>query len=150
MKTLVVYYSKTGNTRRIAEKIANILKADSDEITDRKKRTGIIGFMGGGRDAMKGNLTEISCKKNPENYDLIIAGTPIWASTLTPAVRTYLHSNRDKINKIAFFCTGGGQVGKTFRDMEKLSKRPLAALSINDKSIDSSDDKIKSFCERLK
>jgi len=27
--------------------------------------------------------------KNPEHYDVIIIGTPVWAFTYTPAIRTF-------------------------------------------------------------
>ena len=38
MNTLVVYYSRTGNTKAIGEAIAEALNADIDEIIDLKKR----------------------------------------------------------------------------------------------------------------
>ena len=60
MKTLIVYYSRTGLTKKIATHISETLKADIDEIIDTKKRSGAIGYMSGGRDAMKGSLTNIT------------------------------------------------------------------------------------------
>jgi len=38
LKSLVVYYSRTGNTRFVAEKIAKEIGADFEEIVDKKKR----------------------------------------------------------------------------------------------------------------
>jgi flavodoxin len=43
MKTLVVYYSRTGTTRKVAEAIAGILRCDIEEVVDTKKRSGILG-----------------------------------------------------------------------------------------------------------
>ena len=150
MKILVAYYSRTGNTKRVAEKIAGMLKADTNEIIDLKERKRvIIGWLISGRDAMKKKETQIKFKKNPEKYDLVIIGTPIWAWNMAPAVRTYLKQNR-KIKKVAFFCTFGGSSGKTFKEMERLSKKPLALLEIKDKEIEQSDDKIKEFCRKLR
>ena len=48
MKKLVVYYSRTGNTKVVAEKIANQLNADISEIIDRKNRKGRLVFLTGG------------------------------------------------------------------------------------------------------
>ena len=53
MKTLVVLYSRTGTTKKVGEEIAAALKADVEEIIDTKKRSGPIGYVQAGRDAMK-------------------------------------------------------------------------------------------------
>lgn len=50
---LVVYYSRTGATRKVAEYITKQLGADMEEIIDMKKRSGIWGFLIGGRDALR-------------------------------------------------------------------------------------------------
>jgi len=103
MKTLVVYYTRTGNTKFIAETIAGELGADLEEVIDLKKRKGILGFLKAGRDAMLGKETEIAQKKNPAEYDLIIIGQPIWAGSPTPAIRTYLKKNDLSGKKVALF-----------------------------------------------
>ncbi|MEM3692877.1 MAG: hypothetical protein QXI39_02505 [Candidatus Bathyarchaeia archaeon] len=48
MKTLVVYYSRTGNTRKVAESIAQILGSDIEEVLDERKRTGVWVGLGQG------------------------------------------------------------------------------------------------------
>ncbi|MFH2027554.1 MAG: hypothetical protein ABIJ08_00305 [Nanoarchaeota archaeon] len=89
MKTLITYYSRTGTTRKVANEIAVQLGCDTDEIIDKTKRSGPLGYITSGRDAMKKSLTEIETKKDPSQYDLVIIGTPIWAWTMAPAIRTY-------------------------------------------------------------
>ena len=131
-----------------AEEIAKILNADSDEIIDKKSRKGIIGWLSSGRDAFKKELTKIENKKDPSGYDLVIIGTPIWAGTMTPAVRTYL-SNK-KFKTVAFFCTYAESQGKCFEQMQELSGKPKAILTLKDKKIDESKSQIKDFCDRLK
>ena len=59
MKVLVVYYSRTGNTRFVAEAVAQSLKADIEEIRDRKNRMGIFGFLRCGYEAIFKKLTDI-------------------------------------------------------------------------------------------
>ena len=44
-KVLVVYYSRTGATRRLAEALAKALQADIEPIIDRKNRSGIFGYL---------------------------------------------------------------------------------------------------------
>lgn len=53
MKSLVVFYSRTGNTRRVAEMIAGEMKADLQELVDKKSRKGPIALLRAGRDAIK-------------------------------------------------------------------------------------------------
>ena len=149
MKTLVAFYSRSGNTKRVANKISKILKADTDEIIDLKDRSGIIGWLIGGKDASTNKSTEIKNKLNPEKYGLVVIGTPIWAWTAAPAVKVYLKKYALR-KKVAFFCTCGGQLGKCFTEMEKLSKKPLAVLELRDKKLDSSDNEISEFCRKLR
>ncbi|MFX1492385.1 MAG: flavodoxin family protein [Promethearchaeota archaeon] len=108
MKRLVIYYSRTGTTKRIGEEIAASLGADLDEILDQKSRKGVIGWLRAGRDSQTDKMTEIKVQKNPNGYDMIIIGTPIWANNFTPAVRTYLTQFSLKGKKVAFFTTQGG------------------------------------------
>ena len=148
MKTLIVYYSRTGNTKNIAEKIAKELNADIDEIKEDINRKGFLNYLRSGYQAARKKIIEIKSAKDPSKYELVIIGTPVWSWTVTPAVRTYL--NKNKFNKVAFFCTCGGQKGKTFEEMEKLSKKPLAKLEIKEKQILKSEHLIKKFCVYLK
>lgn len=108
MKILVTFYSRSGNTKKMAQAIAECLHADLDEIIDLKNRRGILGWILSGRDALKGTLTTIKTVKNPSDYDLVIIGTPIWAGHSTPATRTYITQFKNQIKKVAIFVTSGG------------------------------------------
>lgn len=139
MNPLVVFYSRTGRTKQIADIISNSLSCDYEEIFDTKKRTGfIIGFLKSGYDATRKKLTTIKDpQKNPELYDLIILGTPIWNKRVTPAIRTYINENKSKFKKVAFFCTEGGSGGsETFESLAELSENePLSTLELTKKEI---------------
>lgn len=122
MKYLVVYYSRTGNNKTLGEAIAKALSADVDEIIDKKKRSGKFGWLRAGRDSQTKSLTDIQFEKNPEDYDIIIIGSPIWANGITPAIRTYLTKNNLKGKKIAFFiCSGGDGCTKVFPQLKELT-----------------------------
>ncbi len=60
MKSLVVYYTRTGNTRFVAQTIAAEIGADVEEVVDLKKRSGVLGYLSGGSDARRGKETEIA------------------------------------------------------------------------------------------
>jgi flavodoxin len=122
MKTLVVFYSRNGNTRKMAQLIAKDLGAHLEEIIDLKDRRGLKGWLLGGRDASTGALTQIKTFADPSDYDLVIVGTPIWAWNATPAIRTYLSQFKTKIKRVAFFTTSSSSSpDKTIAFMESFS-----------------------------
>lgn len=115
------------NDRKVATTISQVLKCDTEELIDKRKRTGFFGYMRAGFDATFRRLTTIEePKKNPNSYELIMIGTPIWSSKMTPAIRTYLTKNKDQLNKVAFFCSAGsGSNGNTFAEMQSIcGKKP--------------------------
>jgi flavodoxin len=122
MKSLVVYYSRSGNSKFVAQKIAEKICADTEEVIDKKNRQGLIGFLKAGYDATRGKETVIKeTRFLPINYDLIVIGTPIWNSRSTPAVRTYLRKNDLSSKKLAFFCTlDGNNSEKAILNLRKL------------------------------
>jgi flavodoxin len=109
MKTLIVYYTLSGNSRFVAETIAAELGADIEEVIDLKRRQGKLAFLSNGRDAGQGKETEIApVKKNPKEYDLVIIGGPIWNKSPTPAIRTYLDKTDLSGKKVGFFLSDSG------------------------------------------
>jgi flavodoxin len=138
MKILVAYFSKTGNTKKLAQKLAKNLNSEIDEIIDVEK----IGEEGMMKDV------KISFKKNPSEYGIVLVGSPVWAFGIPPFVKKYLQEN--KFNKIAFFCTFGLSELFLFYKMKKLSKKPIAKLGIKYNKIEDSNKKTKLFCEKIK
>ena len=140
MKSLLVFYSRTGTTRKVAEDLSGMLGCDVEEIVDFKNRTGSFGYLLAGRDAMMGRLTEIKAPlKDPSSYDLVVVGTPVWGFRLSSPVRTYLARTNGSLKRAAFFCTKGGSGGKkAFKDMEDVSGvRPLATLELTEAEVSS-------------
>ena len=155
MKTLIVFYSRTGTTKKVAQALAQKLAADAEEIRDKVDRSGIIGYMKSGRDAMKGKLTELEpVAKDPAGYDLVIIGTPNWGRHISAGVRTYLTEQKEKIKKTAFFCTQGGSGDdKVFAEMKNvLGKDPTALLTVSAKEAAKGEfeEKLDKFITQLK
>ena len=120
MKKLIVYYSRTGNTKFVAEKIADQLNADLCEVTDKKNRKGRLTFLTGGFASLREKLTEIEVPKPIEDYDFIIVGSPVWAGKITPAIRKFLVTNDFSDKLVALFVTlGGDKAEKTLKNMKE-------------------------------
>ncbi len=154
MKTLVVFYSRSGNTKKIAEKISDKMKSDIEELIDIKNRKGLFGWFSAVRDARSKKLTTINVIKNdPAKYGLVIIGTPIWAGLMAPAVRTYINQNKAKFKNVAFFCTyiGSGDL-KAFNDMEDFTGMThVSKFGLREKELNTNhEDKLNNFIKSIK
>jgi len=153
MKSLVVFFSRTGNTKKVGKEIASALKADIEEITEEKNRKGIIAWIKSGREGVTKQSAEINAsKRSPKKYDIAIIGTPIWGGGMASPVRAYFQRHAGEFNKVAFFETSSSQQKKSFEDMQELSKKPVATLSVQEKEIKDSSFKKKcaEFTAKLK
>lgn len=155
MTILLVFYSRTGTTKQVANLISENLNCEYEEILDTKNRLGFFGWLKSGKDAMMKKITVLKqIEKNPEKYDLVVIGTPIWASNMSTPIRTYIVENKEKFKNIAFFCTEGGSGGKKcFERMAKLcNKEPVATLEIKTKEIKKEThlEKVKEFSNEIK
>lgn len=122
MKKLVIYYSYTGNTRLVANKIKEKLNCDILELTPK------IPFSTDYDEVVNEYQTN-SIDKNVEindiginldDYDELIIGTPVWWYTMCPVISTFL-KNYDLSGKtINVFATNAGWLRHTFKDFEKL------------------------------
>ena len=156
MKVLVVYYSRTGVTKKVGENISFWLRAKREEIIDAVNRKGLLGYLKARRDASLKRLTKIFVKEyNPKDFNMIIIGTPIWSKTLPPAIRTYIEQNKDvlKEKELGFFCTMGNNGDKkVFEEMEQLiGRKPRATLVLKTKDVVQSnyEHAIREFVNKL-
>lgn len=155
MKTLIMYYTRTGNAKFMAETIAAELGADVEEVIDLKKREGKLGWWSAGKDAMGGKETEIAQpKRTPTDYDLLIIGQPVWAGNPTPAIRTYLAKNNLSGKKIALFFSASN-LGKAVERTKALMPDCtfVGELTINEKAFENKEEtkkKIADWCNTLK
>ncbi len=131
-KTLVVYYSASGNTERIAKSIANAAKADTFEIvlqkvytsddlnwTDKNSRVS--------REHDNEDLRDVPLKTtsvaNWADYDTVLIGYPIWWGIAAWPVDNFVKANDFTGKTVIPFCTssssGLGQSGKLLAGMAK-------------------------------
>jgi menaquinone-dependent protoporphyrinogen IX oxidase len=138
MKCLVVYYSRTGITRTVAQYVAEALGADVEELIDTKNRKGPLGFVIAGKDAAMKKLVPIEPPKyDPSRYDLVVVGSPVWANTMSSAVRAYLTEHGDKIRAAALLATTHTSgVEESQRDMRVfLHCDVIAAIGLRQKTV---------------
>lgn len=133
-RTLVAYYSMSGNTRVIANEIGNAVDADIEEITEPRQRHGIGGVMRAMVDAVMRREPPIdSANHDPARYDVLLLGGPVWAGRMASPVRTYARRYGTNASHVAFFCTEGGRGAvSAFADLERLCQHaPEATLVVD-------------------
>jgi len=158
MKVMVVYYSMDGNSKYVADEIANQMDADVLRIEPVKSYpSGAFSKrFWGGKDAIFGGRPELKPYYfKPEEYDVIIIGTPNWTGTFAAPMKTFLDENDLDEKKVAFYvCSASGNSKKCFGKLKiKLpNSKVLAQLSLTEpKNKVKEEDKIKiqDFCNQI-
>lgn len=157
MKTLIVFYTRGGTTRTVAEALQARLGKTAQllEITDLTKRSGILGWILAGRDAIRRKPTIIeAADMDVKKYDLVVVGTPNWGSNLTPAVRTWLSLHAKECKRLAFYAvSGGNHPGKTLVQLAEASgAQPVATAAFQQNVVKKGDisTAIDVFAKQLK
>jgi flavodoxin len=117
MKTLVVYFSYTGNCGLVAGVLQDKLGADVLELklVDDRERKGLAKYVWGGKQVFSHTTPPLKpYKADWEQYDLIVIGGPVWAGSPSPALFTFLNETRINGKKLALFCCHGGGKGRFF------------------------------------
>ena len=89
MSTLVIYYSFTGNTERLAKKFADDESADLVRLKDKTKTGKPKAFLVGCPLAIAGKSWPVQpLKANVFSYDRVVLMAPVWAGNVPPAVNS--------------------------------------------------------------
>lgn len=133
-KTLVVYFSYSGNTRKIAEYIQRKLKCDILEIKpvipySEDYQTVVDDEQNSQSSNHIPKIQEINVDIN--NYDRIIIGTPTWWYRPSPCIRAFILNNDLSNKEIIPFATNAGWLGRTFKEIKELCKNSKVGNEMN-------------------
>lgn len=121
MKSIVIYYSYEGNTTFIANVIAETLNAPIVRISPVKDMTS-SGFgkyvWGGGQVVMKIKPKLQPIKVNFDDFDTVFLGSPIWAGTFAPPIKTLLEDGYFHGKNVFYFYTHEGGAQNAHRRIE--------------------------------
>lgn len=121
MKSLILYYSRTGNTANVARVLNKNTKSDIEEIRDRTDRSGILGYLRSGKDALFGKEADVEGLKYEINdYNSIFIGGPVWALRPATPISTMIKRLDLKNKNVILFVTCGGNHGKALDMMTNL------------------------------
>ena len=120
-RVLVIYYSLTGNTKKIANQIKEITNADIYEIkTIDELKPGFFVYS-----KIKKQLATIIYPKIKNDnfpdfnqYDIIFVGSPIWWYTVSTPVSSFLKEVNFNDKLVIPFSTQGSNYGSYFKDFK--------------------------------
>lgn len=134
---LCMYYSRTGNTKKAIQEIAEVLGAEVVEIRDDVERSGWKGYLRCGMDAMKKTtqpLADFKTEKPLADYRLVILATPVWAGRCSSVMRTFLKGYGRHLERVAYMVTRSseGKFEEVYQQMDRYTAAGghLAAVSL--------------------
>lgn len=143
MKTVIVYYSLSGNTKKLGDLLAAKLSADKTRIEEKHKNDSLLTMLRLIFQVLLNKPSQISpLELEPSQYDLVILGTPVWMERLSSPMRALISQEKSNLKNVAFFCTEDSAGGSAvFEVMSKLcGKKPIATLEITQNDINNLDN----------
>ena len=134
MRTLIVYYSRSGRTKRLAEDVQSRLGCGIERIQTTKDFSGLMGFFRIARESKKEHPFELQpFRIDPDQYGLVVVGTPIWGKDISIPVRELLGRYKGHLRAVAFLATyGSSDPGPAFKAMQEACGRPpVATLGVS-------------------
>lgn len=125
MKTLVVYYSQSGNTESIAKQVAKVTGADIELLETVEPYTGDYEkIVADAQNEVERNYQRPikPLKHNIRDYDRIIVGTPTWWYKMASPVLTFLSTNNFHDKMVVPFMTNAGWPGSVIKDMTRVAE----------------------------
>jgi flavodoxin len=101
-RILVVTYSFTGTSLRLAQRLCGLHGWDLAEIQETRPRTGMLSTWRCVLDSLLHRKPSISYGgPGPEAYDVVVLISPIWAERLAGPMRTFVSQHAAQLNHVA-------------------------------------------------
>jgi flavodoxin len=137
---LVVYYSRSGHTKTLAERMARERGWTVAAIDDASKREGIWGYICSAMSTFLGLKPDIHyAGPSPASFDLIVLGGPVWVGRIASPVHTFVANHQHEFKALALFCTyGGSGADKAMQGLARdCAKVPVATLAVTEAQLKS-------------
>ncbi len=126
MRTLVLYFSHTGQTGQVAKEIAKHCAGDLEAVRLVHPTQSV--WRSTWHALTRTHPPILKPVRNPRFYDLVVIGAPVQRTGVAPPMRTYLQKYAERFNQVAFFCAeSSGAPDSGFAEMRRLCGKPPAA-----------------------
>ena len=152
MNTLVVYFSASGNTARVAEVLAKATGADLFEIRPEKLYS--KADLNWKNPLARCNKEKLGKKDVPvagsienfDSYDIVLLGFPIWYGCAPNVVNTFAKAYNWTGKKVGIFATSGGNgIGKTAAKLQPY----MEGAEIIDAQVNLKDEELKDWSDKI-
>lgn len=137
----------------VVKKVHESIGGDVELISEPTSRKGIVGWLRSGRGNSKREVAKINeIQYDPEDYELVILASPIWAGVMSSPMRGYMTENREKLGRTAVFLSNdSGSVDAAFKEIRGLLVNPpLVEGSLQRSKIKTEfESTVKAFIEGL-
>ena len=157
MRTLVLYYSYSGNTERIARQISRELDCDLAALQT------VIPYSDDFDTVVNQSQGEIKAgyepalkplDYDPADYDVVVLGFPVWWYTFAPPVKTLLSGVNWTGKRVYAFAANAGWLGHSLSDVEKACPgadvRPGLSVRFNESHLVTSQAEIDGWIGQIK
>lgn len=151
MENKVLFFTRSGNSKRIAEKAAEKLGCEALEITDDVSWKGFFGFIKGGFYSINQKITRVLVENdyNVSEADAIVLVVPLWAGNSAPAGYSFLLKEMKNIKKLYMvICNDGSDVEKAYNKLENMVGNIKNKYSIS-KNKGNEDEVINDICRDI-
>ena len=139
MRQLVAYFSASGTTKKVAEKLAKAIGADIFEIKPEVPYTKADLNWLSKKSRSSVEMSDTSCRPaiaesidNMADYDTVFVGFPVWWYREPSIIDTFMESYDFSGKTVVPFCTSGGSgLGESGANMQALA--PGAKLGIGER-----------------
>lgn len=136
---LVIVYSYTGTSRRVAELLCSQQGWPMAEITDARPRGGALGNWRCMLDSFFRLQPAIGYDgPPPSDFDAVVLVSPIWMLKLAGPMRSFVARQRDRLPDVAVLSVMGGQgaLNAAAEIGKLLGREPLLSSSVTMREVD--------------
>ncbi len=130
-KTVIVYTTRTGHSKVLADAMATIVGTKALLIEDTVSRKGFFGYMNAGFQAVTKKATPIvDPGADLAGAETVVMVQPIWASGVTPPLRTWIRAHGEELKgkKCGLFTVCKGSDVSSLKPVFEAEFFPLSAI----------------------
>lgn len=137
--TLIVCYSNTGTSRRVADLLATQFQRQRGEIREARSRAGTAGMLRCVADSLLRRHPTIRYEgPDLRGFETVVLIAPIWVSRLAGPMRSFVCDHASGLKRVAVISVMGGKgATNAFAEIDQiLGRPPILSTSFTARNVD--------------